>query len=357
MFDEKIIEKIRNQSAQIEQSGRLSDDVLDFIYEKKLFKLFVPDELGGNMTALPQALRIFEEVSRIDGNFGWAVTIGSGGGYFAAFMNEDVSRGTYTNKKAVIAGSGYPSGVARREPGGYRVSGQWKFCSGSSYATTFTANCLIENEGSSGEPKIRSFMFRPEQVRIIEDWTAFGLKATESHSIKVEDVYVPEERTFDLMGPRIHFHEQVIYQFPFQQFAETSFAAVCIGLTRHFIEESRTWADRNQKDWEASILNRYECVNERINEAEARFSQEVEAFYQMVDRSWENFMQTGKLTGEEQQQITRRCKQLSRVSLNAAQSVFPYLGIQVIMEEHPVNRTYRDLHTACQHTMLVPFGD
>ncbi|MEB3102933.1 hypothetical protein [Ferviditalea candida] len=80
--------------------------------------------------------------------------------------------------------------------GGYKVSGQWKYCSGSTHATLFTANCVLEEASgtedlSSGELSsaqvIRSLIFLPEQVRIVKDWNAFGMKATASYSIAVED--------------------------------------------------------------------------------------------------------------------------------------------------------------------------
>jgi hypothetical protein len=44
---------------------------------------------------------------------------------------------------AVIAGSGAATGRAEVVPGGYRVSGRWRFVSGAQYATTSTANCLV----------------------------------------------------------------------------------------------------------------------------------------------------------------------------------------------------------------------
>lgn len=63
----------------MEQEGRPTEDVLQFIHDLRLFHLFVPNELEGRMTTLPQAVRIFQECSRVDGSsFGWLVTIGAG---------------------------------------------------------------------------------------------------------------------------------------------------------------------------------------------------------------------------------------------------------------------------------------
>lgn len=353
-FNEEMIQTIRNQSKTMEHSGQLTPDVLDAIYEKKLFKLFVPLELGGNMTALPEALRIFERAAWIDGSFGWLVNIGSGGAYFLSVISPSTSKALFTNKKAVIAGSGYPSGKAKRVEGGYIVSGEWKYCSGAPHATIFTATCTIESEAEREDPEVRSFILMPEEVHIISDWHAFGLKATASHSIRARDVFVPEERSFALTDNDAYYHEP-IYTYPFVQFAQTSFAAVAIGIGKHFLQEATSIAKHNQQAWSSSQPDRFAFVMRKIRHAEKLFEKTVAHFYETVETSWEKHVNDRPLSQDEQEQISRSCKETTRVALHCAQSIFPYLGMHAIMEDTVINRTWRDLHTACQNVLVVPF--
>lgn len=108
MFNEETVRAIREQSHEMEQTGQLTSQVLELIYDHNLFKLFVPGELDGNMTPLPDALRIFEETAWIDGSLGWLVNIGSGGGFFTSAISPEVSKTLFANREAVIAGSGFP---------------------------------------------------------------------------------------------------------------------------------------------------------------------------------------------------------------------------------------------------------
>ncbi|SES14317.1 hypothetical protein SAMN04487944_12011 [Gracilibacillus ureilyticus] len=140
-FTNQESQQIKENLAEIETTKALPDSVLDIIYKKKLFKLFVSESLGGRAMDLPTALKIFQEASSIDGNFGWAITIGSGGGMFSPCFREDIAKDSFSPDNAVIAGSGHPGGKAVRTEQGYLVTGEWKFCSGSPYATIFTANC------------------------------------------------------------------------------------------------------------------------------------------------------------------------------------------------------------------------
>ncbi|BBI31425.1 acyl-CoA dehydrogenase family protein [Cohnella abietis] len=331
-------------------NGNLTQGTLDYIYEAKLFKLFVPMELNGLMLSLPEALKVFEKAAWIDGSFGWLVTIGSGGGFFSATLAPEQARQFFSHSKAVVAGSGHPNGVAKRVDGGYNVSGEWKYCSGSTYASVFTANCRIQNEDGE-EEQVRSFAFLPEQVSIIKDWNAFGLKATESHTIAVEQAFVPTERTFDTSSAPNY--EYPIFRYPFLPFAQTSFAAVCLGICRHFLEESRSFAEAREVSWSQSYPLRLQGLLHKLEEQEARLEAVSEQFYNSVVHSWEDFITDFTLPEAKQDEVSQICKEVARASLECAHTIFPLLGMTALMEDNLLNRIWRDLHTVTQHSVLV----
>jgi len=354
LFPEADIRWIRNRLLEIDRTCAPDPAVLDYCYERRLFKLFVPDALGGRMTPLPEALRWFEEASRVDGSFGWLVTIGSGGGYFAAYMEPDAAKQVFADRHAVIAGSGMPTGTARRTDGGYRVSGRWKYCSGSTFATTFTANAIVETgEPASGDaPSIRAFIFRPQQVNIVRDWDAFGMKGTESHTIVVEDAFVPEGMTFNL-EERKAYAEEPVYRYPFVSFAETSFAAVCIGLAGRFLDEAET----RIRDRLQSHPERLDFVSLLARRSRDALNRRSDAFYDTVNRSWELHVRESGLPSEMQERVSSVCKAVTRQAVASCETLFPYLGMAGLFERDPLNRVFRDLHTAAQHAMLVPYRD
>lgn len=353
MFSEETVRLIREHSYTMEKKGEVTPEVLEIMHNQGLFKLFVPEDLGGRMLPLPEAVRLFADAAWIDGSFGWLVTIGSGGGYFVSSIVPRVSRKLFADDKAVIAGSGTPSGTARRVEGGYRVRGQWKYCSGSTHATIFTANCVVEGDEEDADQQIRSFIFLPQQVEIIKDWHAFGLKATASHSIAAEDVFVPEERTFDLFSDTLYYSDP-IYRYPFVPFAETSFAGVAIGIGRHFLEKAEEMVRQKKAFWDTE---KYAYVQRQCDTSKQRLSQAAADFYERVDASWEIVVRHQSLPADVKKQVGQQCKKVARTAVSCAQAVFPYLGMDALMENACLNRIWRDLHTACQHTMLVPFSD
>ncbi|WP_054957887.1 acyl-CoA dehydrogenase [Paenibacillus dakarensis] len=349
LFSQHQIEQIRRQSLQMEQEGKVTEEVLQLIYDYRLFHLFVPNELEGRMTTLPEAVKLFQECSRIDGNFGWLITIGAGGGFFASFMSPKVSRDVFAHRTAVIAGSGTPSGTARRVPGGYIVNGSWKYCSGSTHATVFTANVIVEKreeEADSEEsdvPEIRSMILLPEQIHIKPDWNAFGLKATSSHSISARDAFVPEEMTFDITDKKSYEYE-LIYSYPFLAFAQASFAAVTLGIAQHFLEAAEALLEQKP--------SRHPFVSNQLSSMQEALKRSEMDLYACMNQSWNELQQEGHLSQETEAKVSEQCISTAQVSLQCGQVLFPLLGLSAAMEDSAVNRTWRDLQTACQHALL-----
>jgi len=349
-FDKKSIDLIQSQSVQAEQTGQIPADWLNIIYKKNYFRIFVPKQIGGSMMPLPDALRLFDEAGSIDGNLGWALAIGTGGAYFYAYMQPATANKVFNKAESVIAGSGAPTGVAKAVKGGYIVNGSWKYASGANYATSFTANVVI-NERTKA---YKAFTFEPPQIKVVKNWDAFGLKATEGHTMIIEDAFVPEAMTFDL-GIKEPLYKHAIYQFPFLQFAELNFGALSLGLCRHFFAEAHAMLKANKKTW-SRTEGRMAFVTKLITEKEKAFNTASDKFYKIVESSWKEVVKTGKLNAKAQAEVSKVSKKTSRVVLDCMDSVIPYLGMGAMMEGATINQIWRDTHTTCQHILLVPFA-
>lgn len=330
----------QQRGEHIEREGRLPQDLLEWIYDLQLFKLMVPEEFAGRPTPLPEMLHIFDELSAIDGSLGWLVHIGAAGGYFAPSFEKETARELFSPREAVIAGSGFPAGRARRTAGGYTVNGRWRYASGAQYATLFTASAICQEEGNE---VIRAFAFLPEQVQIINDWGAFGLKGTASDSMVVVDAFVPEERVFIVGESKWPVADRVaaaLYRLPFDILAVTTIASVSFGLTRRFFELARN-------------LPRWETLGERRRQADDA-AEYRELFYLLAGRAW-SWVDAGKeFPAAEKQAVIQGVRRLVAASVRAVQETFAYLGMRALWEAEPINRVYRDLQTASHHVFLRP---
>ncbi|MCZ0980736.1 hypothetical protein O1L60_21910 [Streptomyces diastatochromogenes] len=97
-------------------------------------------------------------------------------------------------RRADRGGDRAPGGLAR--PGARRLDplGEWAFASGVEDADWVLLASL--DHSGDGAPGYRVLAVPREQVRVRETWDAVGLRATGSHSVIAEAVFVPEHRTF-----------------------------------------------------------------------------------------------------------------------------------------------------------------
>ncbi|MBG9454351.1 acyl-CoA dehydrogenase [Lysinibacillus sphaericus] len=342
--------QIKDRGLEIEELGRLPKDIVELIYERQLFKLFTAKELGGKDLELLEGMKVFQQMSALDGNFGWLVTIGTGGNAFIPTLNKEVCEKIFLPRNAVIAGSGHPSGRAVKIDGGYRVTGQWKYCSGADYATTFTMNCFVENEGIRTD-KIISCSVNCDQVEVLNDWRAMGLKATASHTIRVQDVWVPEQETFQL-GIAKNKYGSAVHSFPFGAFAEASFISVCLGITENFLEEASILV--KQRKYDPSRTERMGAIQFLLMQQQKNFRQLEEQYYLMLSEYWQKHKEGHKLTEEELQQFSRKSKDTAVACVDIANSLIRRLGMDAITETSSINRIWRNLYTAAQHSFLTP---
>lgn len=87
----------------------------------------------------------------------------------------------------------WSTGTAVKENGGYRVSGRKTFCSQAPRADILTSSAVFE--GPDGrEVLMFAVPSKADGIQIVETWDTLGMRATASHDIELDGVYVPEER-------------------------------------------------------------------------------------------------------------------------------------------------------------------
>ena len=84
--------KIVELAAKSESLGTLDPEILEIAYQQEWFKLYVPKIYGGLGKTLPDILKLEEDLAYLDGSLGWTVTLCSGAGWFAGFLDPDLAK-------------------------------------------------------------------------------------------------------------------------------------------------------------------------------------------------------------------------------------------------------------------------
>ncbi|MFC3560461.1 acyl-CoA dehydrogenase family protein [Pedobacter jamesrossensis] len=349
-------QKVDEYAHLSEEMGQLHPEILEQAYQENWFKLFVPEIYSGAGKKLPEILRLEEELAEADGSLGWTITLCAGAAWFAGFLAPELAGEVFADRKVCFAGSGAVGGIAVKTRNGYLINGHWKYASGALHATIFTANCLLKNEDESdildqdGNPKVMSFILKKDEVEILPGWSYFGLIATGSHAFEVKNLVVPVNRTFKINND-IKVADQG-FDYPFLQLAETTLAVNSLGMVNHFIRLV-----------EDLFLNRSGL--KRYNEAQIEFftselnrcKGEVESlkteFYKSFDESWEQLLENKIIDEKKLAEVSSVSRKLAHACRRAADTLFPYCGLEAAKKDSEINRVWRDIHTASQHALLT----
>ena len=345
-LDKHLVTSIQQWSAQAERDRTLHQHQLNSIYDNKWFKMFVPENYGGSNLSLPEALHVEEALSYADGSTGWVVTLCAGAGWFVGFVDPKIASVMFKDKHMCIAGSGAQTGVAEQIENGYLINGSWRFASGSLHATAFTMNCLITNNGQQifnpdGSPRVATFILNRNEVIVNETWKAMGMIATSSHSFEVNNIEVSRERNF-IIDPNMAVLHDLIYQFPFLQFAETTLAVNISGMASRFIDlcELFLHAHPTSRFKQMVIETRKELNDSRMK------------FFDVVDTSWDLLVSKRTLSNDLLSGVSSVSHDLVIHSRESVNTLYPLCGLNAAFTDTEINRVWRNFHTAAQHSLF-----
>lgn len=355
---EELAPLVRQNAAAIERSYALPVAIVERLLRGRFFRVWIPRRYDGLELTLPAALEIYEAAARVDGSLGWSVMIGAGGGLFAAYLDPTSAREIFGPPAAVIAGSGSPHGRAEVVEGGYRVTGRWRYASGATYATTFTANCIVTRDGATvpdadGLPLVRAMAFTREDVTVVETWAASGLRGTGSHDFAVEDVFVPERRSFSVFTDRPR-ETGSLYRVPFQVLTELPVAAVALGIARHLLAAFADLAASKPTAAPGRLLSDDPTARSAFGRAHAAWRLAKSGVSALAERAWKSAEAGEALGAGQRAEITAACAHAVASLRETAAELAAAAGMSAIDGNSDLARAWRDLLALGAHVSVSP---
>jgi alkylation response protein AidB-like acyl-CoA dehydrogenase len=345
--------QVRDAGAEIEREGKLTRPLVDAFLDAGLFHLMVPEDLGGTQADPVSAAKVVEEVAKADGSAGWCIMIAAQCAAFAGFMPADEVRTIWGNG-GIVAGTARPIGRAVATDGGYTVSGRWPIASGSSHATWFAAECLVydgeENRRDANGNEVSRVVFVPAgDVTVHPTWDTLGLRGTASNDFSIEPVFVPESRGFQMLVSEPQ-HSWPVYKAAALIFMNHGSHA--LGIARGAVDAAIEIAS-SKIGWGGVPLRNLATMQQTIGEAQAQVEAASSYLYTSAEDLWQSV-----LDGRDEPKLRARLRLASShaatASVNAVDLVHGALATSAIYTKSPLDRQFRDIHTAAAHVMIGP---
>ncbi|MBD2757258.1 acyl-CoA dehydrogenase family protein [Spirosoma validum] len=320
---------INELAGHSEQMGQLHPQLIKLIYTKQWFKLYLLPDWGGVKIEFPATLRLLKTIAQAESSTRWVVPLCSGASWFAGFWDTNQVRRVFLRPDTCITGSDALSETAIQTGTGYIVNGFWKHGTGALHATHFTASCLLKNpDGSpvysqSGQELVRSFLSTKEEVKLVPTWATVAMTATGSHGFEVNHLAVMPERSF-VINEALK-RETNVANCPFLQLSETTLAVNFSGMATHFFDLLhhhffvQKGIDRFARRQAAWFHQEYTQQNSEFNTCQ-------QAFYQIVDESWQEQGQQNYLSEQTSRQVSQVSIQLAHTFRRVIDQLFPYCG-------------------------------
>ena len=352
---ERAAELARSLAEVTEERRCLPEELVDALRDGGLLRAAVPEALGGAQLPPGVILRCAETVARGDASAGWCVSINATSSLLSAYLPERGAAEVFGDPRSVAAGVWAPRGAARPVEGGVVVSGQWPFCSAISHSDWLFAGCVLQatGDGANGAPVLKVLAIPTEELNVLDTWHTSGLCGTGSHDAVATELFVPEHRMLSVLdGPRPG--AAALYRFPVFGFFALSIAVATLGNARGAVDELVELAAAKRSLGSSRALAERGEVQAAVAAAEASLRAARAFLFQAVDDAWAAASGPEPVPDSARVALRLAATHATRTSAEVVASMYDLAGGSAIYRGSPLQRRFRDAHTATAHFQVNP---
>ena len=347
-----LVQRVAEAADWIDAERQMPPELAADMADAGFFRLLLPREMGGAQLAHPDFLRILEMFAAADASVAWCLNQNNVFSTRSTRIPKATAREIWDEQRAVVT-NGPPAGGSKSVPvpGGFRLSGHWNFSSGSDHATWIAALAPViadNGVGSEGQtPQMRLHLMPIDQVRMVDLWQVAGLRGTGSFSFQVDDLFLPEERTFVQEGPS--WCDAPLYRIPTTLLFATGFATVALGVARKALDIAIDVGKNRTPYRSGALLRDHQTAQRTIGEAHALQSSARAFLRDSHARLWESACSRGSLTTDERIQLRVAATHAIRTSAQVVDAAYTLCGAGGIFQTNPIQRRFQDIHVITQH--------
>jgi alkylation response protein AidB-like acyl-CoA dehydrogenase len=338
---------------EIERSQTIPEPLLTRIHDARLARMLLPRSAGGDQVEPWTYLYAIEELSRHDGSVGWNLFVANSSAIIAPFIPLDTAKAIYADPRSIISWGPPNQHKATAEPGGYRVSGEWHFASGSRQANWMGAHCqVIEPDGSPrlnrfGRPAIRTLLFRKEHTQPIQDWNPIGMRGTASEGYRVTNLFVPEAYSGTREDPALRRDRGPLYAFTTPGLYAVGVAGVAFGIARAMLDAFITLATEKTPRGLPRLADS-PVVQSDVARREASLGAARAWLVEILKDIWATADDVAPIDLDARLRVRLGCAHAIQTSVEVADYVYKAAGTSAIFPGTPFERRFRDIHTLSQ---------
>jgi alkylation response protein AidB-like acyl-CoA dehydrogenase len=355
----RLAPRINAAREEMERLRHIPAQLADALADAGLYRMYLPDALGGFELEPRKVFEVIEEVSKADASVGWCLMNANGMTLGAAWLTPEVGLEMFGQPPNIRAsGSFRLLGRAWPVEGGYKVEGRWNFASGVRNANWLHCPCVVMDGdaprlGPTGAPVARTMWIAVSDATLVDTWSVMGMRGTGSDDFAVENLVVPAERAFTLADAPVD--RGPLYR-PrlFLTLVHLLFAANALGLARGAIQTLIDMASRDASSLSPVLLRDRAPVQGQVAQAHAIVSAARCYVIDALTRFWAVVVANMIDPIEAMAELRLAIPHAINESVRAVDLVFRAAGTNANFLANPLERQFRDIHAAAQHYAAFP---
>ncbi|MEC4571212.1 acyl-CoA dehydrogenase family protein [Streptomyces virginiae] len=346
-----------------EAARSLDPDVVRALLDAGFARHFVPVAHGGHAGGFGALTDAVTTIGASCPATAWCASIALSLSRMAGFLPEE-GRGRIwqDGPDALVVGSVSPRGRALPADGGWQLTGTWPYVSAVEHSDWALVLGLAKTPDAPAERRIFAV---PRSAYVIErTWSDIGMRASGSHTLTVDDLHVPAEMSFpvdDLMAGRPAVDGDVgggaggagaVGAAPGVPLAAVNGLFFCLPMLGA--------AEGALAHWSAYAQDRLRAERPGVpgpgrafyEETLARAGGEIDAARLLLERIAAVADSGREITALETARAQRDCALVADLLVGSVDRLFRASGTAGHSETSPLQRLWRDVHSAAGHIVL-----
>jgi alkylation response protein AidB-like acyl-CoA dehydrogenase len=344
---------IVGEADEIERTRRLTAPVVSALIENGLYRVLLPQSLGGTEAAPEAFMQMLEEIAKADASTAWCLGQCSVCAMIAASLDHDTAQEIFNASPGILAW-GAIAHEARAVEGGYRVTARWDFASGSRQASWLGAHVRIvgadgtPRRNADGSPEVRTILFPATSAVLHDVWQAIGLAGTGTDSYEVADLFIPARFTAFRDVPSALRETGPLYRIGTGSTFSLGFAAVSLGVARATLDAAIALARGKHQSLAAHTMRDNQSVQGLIGRTEGDLRAARAYLYATANAMWRDLGASGEFSAAHRSAVRLAATWTIHQSAKVVDTAYRMAGATAVFRSNPFERRFRDMHAIAQ---------
>ncbi|MBL41212.1 MAG: hypothetical protein CMM49_00965 [Rhodospirillaceae bacterium] len=328
------------------------------LIESKVLRACMPRRFGGFELPFGAHTDVAYEISKYCGSTGWvAGVLGSHNWWIGKYEPEAQFEIWEKNENSLI-GAAFASkkgSQAYLHKNGYKISGEWMWCSGVEFCEW--VSLMVPIFENSENPVLSMILLKKDEFEIRDVWDSPGLRATGSNNVIVKGHVVPKHRVTKLSdlnqenSPGSKLNSSSVYRLPMLDVFGYAVAMPTLGCAvatlNHYIKSAK-----NKLALDNVKIIELQSQQLRVAESSTELDIALNLYKSDLEIMWSKAEKNESFDSKQLFKFKRNCSYVAKLARKSVDRLIEGMGAGGITCSNPAYTSYSDTIAGASHRAL-----